>query len=152
MHPVVLSPPVTTNGGVASDIISLKNVLRCQVYVMLTQAVGHATAIALQQATDVAGTGAKVFAKNVQIWANENIATNDTMVAQTAAVNYTVTNDIANKIVVFDVDPALLDVANNFDCIKVTVSDSSEATNFVNILAICDMKYKAATPPSVIID
>lgn len=153
MHPVVMTDGcVTTNGGVASDWVSLKNVLRCQVHCVMTQAVGHATVLALQQATDVSGTGAKVFANVVQIWANEAIGTNDTMVAQTAAINYTVTNDIANKIVVFDVDPSLLDVANNFDCIKVTASDSSQATNFISIVGICDMKYKGVTPPSVIID
>jgi len=152
MHPVVMSPPVTTNGGVASDWISLKNVERCQVYCVLTQAVAHATVLALYQGTAVDGTGSKVFANAVQIWADEDVATSDTLVAQTAAVNYTVTADIANKIVVFDIDPSLLDVANDFDCIKVTASDSSQATNFISIVGVCDMKYKRATPPSVIID
>lgn len=153
MHPVVMTNGcVTTNGGVDSDWISLKNVNRCQIYCVMTQAVGHATVLALYQGTAVAGTGSKVFANVAQIWANEATGTSDTLVKQTSAINYTVTNDIANKVVVFDIDPSLLDVANDFDCIKVTASDSSQATNFISIIGVCDMKNKQATPPSVIID
>lgn len=152
MKPVVMSPNVTTDGGVTSDWISLKNVNRCQVYCVLTQAVGHATVLALWQGTDVSGTGAKVFAETVQIWADEDVATSDTLVKQTDAVNYTVAADITNKIIVFDVDPSLLDVNNDFDCIKIVVSDSSQATNFISIIGVCDMRYKSDTPPSVIID
>ena len=35
------------------------------------------------------------------IWANEDTATSDTLVAQTAAVTYNVTNDIKKKQVIF---------------------------------------------------
>lgn len=144
--------PVTTNGGVTGDYVSLKNVNKAWIIVSLTQAAAHATVLAPKQATAVDGTGVKVFANTLKINANEDVAASDTLAAQTAAVNYTVTADIKNKLVVFEIDPAKLDTTNDFDCIGITVSDSSEATNFVEITYILDMKYKEDVPPAVITD
>jgi len=149
---VQLTPPVTSNGGVATDIISLKNCNMLYIVAEMTQAAAHATVLAPQQATDVSGTGAKVLANAVKVWANEDTAASDTLVAQTDAVNYTVTADAKNKQVVFQIDPALLDLANNFDCIKLTFSDSSEATNFVSATAYLDYRYGANQPETAITD
>lgn len=148
---VQLANPKTTNGGVTSDVISTKNGFRHWIVVELTQAVGHATAVALKQATSVAGSTNKA-APSVAIWANEDTAASDTLVKQTSAASYTVTNDVKNKQIVFEVDPVALDVANGYDCLYVTVADSSQATNLVSITAYADTKFKQATPPSIIID
>lgn len=144
--------PVTTNGGVDSDYVSLKNVNKLFIVAKLTQAVGHATTLAPYQATAVAGTSAKVLSNNCEILANEDVSASDTNTRQTAAKNYSVTNDIKNKIVIFEIDPATLDTANDFDCVKLNVSDSSQATNFVDITFYGDMKYKEDVPPAVITD
>jgi len=144
--------PVTTNGGVTGDYVSLKNANKAWIVCKLTQAVGHATALAPKQATAVAGTGVKVFANTLKINANEDTSASDTLAAQTAAVNYSVTNDIKNKIVVFEIDPADLDTANDFDCITLVASDSSQATNFIDVTYILDMKYKEDVPPAAITD
>jgi len=53
--------PVTTNGGVTCDYVSLKNVHRAWIVASFTQAVGHATGIDPKQATAVAGTGTRFF-------------------------------------------------------------------------------------------
>ena len=144
--------PVTTDGGVTADYVSLKNANKAWILVELTQAAAHATVLAPKQATAVAGTGVKAFANTLKINANEAVASSDTLAAQTAAVTYTVTADIANKMVVFEIDPADLDTANDFDCIGFTASDSSEATNFVSVTYILDMKYKEDVPPAAITD
>jgi hypothetical protein len=146
---VTATPPVTTNGGVTCDYISMKNVIRAYIICTLTQAVGHATGIDPIQATAVAGTGAKAFAKTLPIWANEDVAASDALVKKTAAVTYNVTNDIKNKKVIFQIDADKLDVANSFDCIGVTVDDSSQATNLVNVEYVLEMRYPGA---SVIVD
>jgi len=135
------STPVTTNGGITADYISMKNVIRAWIVVSLTQAVGHATGIDPKQATAVPGTSAKAFAKTLPIWANEDCATSNTLAAQTAAVTYNVTNDIKNKLVIFQVDAEKLDVANSFDCIGVTVDDSSQATNIASITYLLETRY-----------
>jgi len=150
---VQLAQPQTTNGGVTSDYVSLKNVLMAWILVELTQAVGHATLISPRQASAVAGTGVKVLSNNASgIWANEDIATTDTLVKKTDAKNYTVTNDIKNKTIVFGIDPASLDLANGFDVINLLVADSSQVTNLISVTALLDMRYKQATPPAAITD
>lgn len=144
--------PVTSNGGVTCDYVSLKNVHKAWIVVTMDQAVGHATTITPKQATAVAGTGVKVLSTNVPIWANEDVAASDTLVAQTAAANYSVSADIKVKHVVFEIDAATLDMANSFDCIGCLVSDSSQATDFVNINYFLQERYAQATPPAAITD
>jgi hypothetical protein len=85
-----------------------------------------------------------------RIWANEDCATTDTLVAKTAGASYTVTNDIKNKHVVFEIDPTTL--TDGYECIYCTIATSSQATNFVAgefyILTNCQQ----ATPPSATLD
>ena len=140
--PVALTPPVTTNGGVTGDYISLK--LAHMVYIVLTftQAVGHATGIDVTQASAVDGTGVKAITNTLPIWANEDIATTSILTRKTDAITYNVTADIKGKIVVMQVDPASFDIANGFDCMGLTIDDSSQATNFVNALAYIEPRYK----------
>jgi len=144
--------PVTTNGGVTGDYVSLKNANKAWIICKLTQAVGHATVLSPKQATAVAGTGVKAFVNTLKINANEDISASDTLAAQTAAVTYTVTNDVKNKLIIFEIDPADLDTANDFDCIGFTASDSSQADNLIGITYILDMKYKEDVPPAAITD
>ncbi len=148
---VQLASPVTTNGGVTSDIISLKNAIRATIVVDLKQAVGHATLISLVQCTDVAGATNKAGPVS-KIWANEDCAATDTLVVKTDAATYTVTNDIKSKQVIIEVDPAALDGDNGYDCVYVTLADSSQATNFVSIDAFIRENYQQTTPPAAITD
>lgn len=133
--------PVTTNGGVTTDYISLKNVHKLVAVFHLKQAVGHATGIDPVQATAVAGTSVKAITNTVPIWANEDVAASAVMVRQTDAITYNVTNDVKSKIVTFEIDPAQLDVANGFDCLAFTVDDSSQATNFISGMAYIIPRY-----------
>lgn len=143
--------PVTSNGGVTGDYVSLKNALKAWIVVQLTQAVGHATAITVKQATAVAGTGVK-DGPTCQIWANEDTAASDALVRKTAAAAYTVANDVKKKLVVIEVDPAALDVAGGFDCLGLAVADSSQATNFVAATYWILPRYAQESIPAAITD
>jgi len=143
---------VTTNGGVDADFISLKNAISVTIIAKLTQAVGHATVLAVNQATVVAGSDTKVLAKVVPIWSNADTSTTDTNSLQTRAVNFTVAADALNKVVMFKVLPADLDVENSFDCISLGVSDSSQATNLVDITYVIETNYPQDGPPTAITD
>ena len=142
---------MTTNGGVTSDYVSLKNVLRAWIVLQFTQAVGHATVVQPQVATAVAPTGAASITFSARIWSNEDTAASDTLVVRTAAASYTLTNDIKKKQVVIEIDPAeAVAQGSTYDVIGFTISDSSQATNFVSGQFLLEMSYQQATPPAAI--
>lgn len=144
--------PVTTNGGVTSDYVSLKNCLKATIILQFTQAAGHATVVTLKEATAVAPTGAKNVVSDHKIWTNEDTAASDTLVKQPDGKTVTLTNDIKKKLVVVEIDPDALDVNNGFDCIGFTIGDSSQATNFVCGHYLLEMADARATPPNTIVD
>lgn len=144
--------PVTTNGGVTGKYVSLKNVQMAFLILQFTQAAGHATAVTLKEATAVAGTSVKTVISSKQIWSNEDTATSDTLVRQTDATSYTLTNDIKKKMVVIQFDPDTLDIANGFDVAGFSVADSSQATNFVSGVWVLYERYQQATPPAATTD
>ena len=144
---------VTTNGGVTADYVSLKNVHKAWLVLQFTQAVAHATVVQPQVATAVAPTGATSITFSARWWENEDTAASDTLVAQTAATSATVTGDVKKKQVIFEIDPAeCVAQGSTYDVIGFTVSDSSQATNFVAGQYFLDMRYKEDTPPSAISD
>jgi hypothetical protein len=142
--------PVTTNGGVTADYVSLKNAVKAWIVLQFTQAVGHATSIQPKKATAVAGTGVTNVVAVQRIWANEDTAASDTLVAKTAAAVYAVAADIKKKQVIIEIDPVSL--GDTYDVIGFTVSDSSQITNFVAGQYILQTKYGADTPPAAITD
>jgi hypothetical protein len=145
--------PVTTNGGVTCDYVSLKNCLRAWIVLQFTQAVGHATVVQPQVATAVAPTGAVSITFSAAWWENEDTATSDTLVAQTAATSMTVTNDIKKKQVIVQIDPSQCAAQGaTYDVLGCTISDSSQATNFVSGQYFLQERYPQATPPVAITD
>lgn len=142
--------PVTTNGGVTGAYISAKTGQMVTLIVALKQAVGHATAITLKEATDVSGTGVQTVANTMQVWSNLDTSASDTLVRRTDATGYTVTTAAKPMHVVFQINPAAL--SDGFDCIGFTVGDSSQATNFVSATWLIEDRYPQATPPSAIVD
>lgn len=144
--------PVTTNGGVTLDYVSLKNCLMAWIILHFTQAEGHATGFDPKQATAVAGTGVKVFAKTLPFWLNEDVALTDTLVRGTDAITMDLAATVKKKLLVVQVDPTKLDGANSFDVLGGAIDDSSQATNFVSGLYLLETTYAQATPPSAIVD
>lgn len=153
--PVDLLAPAADAGGRTSAIYpSLKNAHKAWIVVHITQ--GNAATIALTpvQGTAVAGTGSKVLTASVPIWANLDVAAASTQVKRTSAANYTTDAGVKNKIIVFEIDPAVcMDQANSFDCIGLTTG-ASNAANITSALLIIQPRYPGAVAgqPDYIID
>lgn len=141
-------------GAITGDYISLKNVNMAWVVVTIYQDAADRVAITIEQATDVSNSKAdsKAITKKVPIYANEDCAASDAFTRQDDAVNFT-TSAVADKIkkVIFQIDPAMLDTDDDFDCITVKTA-ASDASNITEAHYLLAMKYKAETPPSVIVD
>ena len=140
--PVVLTPSVTTNGGVTTDYISLKLAHMVYLEFIFTQAVGHATGIDVTQATAVAGTAVKAITNTLPIFSNTDISLTSVLTRRTDAITYNLPATAKNMIVTMQVDPSGFDVANGFDCLGVTIDDSSQASNLVCVVAHVVPRYK----------
>lgn len=144
--------PADINGAaVTGDYVSMKNYRRCLVLVYA----GDGTAggdldVKLYQATDVAGTGAKVlnaletgriFTKQhassfatVEQWTEETQATADEQYTDAAS---------GEKVNLWglEVMASDLDADNNFDCIRADVADPSAAKVVALLYLLGDAKY-----------
>lgn len=148
---VELLSPATDAAGRTGTYLSLKNVKRAWIVAYITQ--GNAATVLLSpyQATVVAGTDGKVLANAVPIWSDLDCAASDTLTKRTAAVNYTTDAGVKHKIVIFQIDPSQLDLANGFDCITL-VTGASNVANITSALALLEMRYQGDASPSVIAD
>jgi hypothetical protein len=144
-------PNATDAAGRTGDWVSLKNAKMCWVVLNITQGNAATIAISINQASAVAGTGSKAITLTVPIWANLDTAASDTLVRRTDAVSYTTDAGVKNKHVVFQIDPATLDLANGFDCIAV-ITGASNVANITGGNYIIETRYAQATPPAAIID
>ena len=141
--------PKTTNAALTSQVVSLKHAIKAWLILSFTNAVGFASVPTIKQATDIAA-GTNAAGPTCRIWANEDVAATDTLVAQTAAASYTMAADVKNKLIVFEIDPASL--TDTYDCVYCTIATSSQATDFVSGEWVLQTTYAQATPPSAILD
>jgi hypothetical protein len=144
--------PATDAAGRTGDWINVKNYALVYVIAHITQGNAATIVLSINQATAVAGTGSKVITNTVPIWSNLDTAASDTLVARTAAVNYTTDAGVKNKTVIFQVDPSSLDLAGGFDCIALITGASNVANLTQAHYLLVGPRYGGATPPSAIID
>lgn len=143
--------PVTTNGGVTFDYISLKHAHKAWILAQFRQAASHATTLQPRGATSVAGAGADDTAFTFPWWKNADVGTSDSWVRQTAASIATLTAGTTHQGVIIQIDPAEM-AAEGWDVLGGVVSDSSQATNFVSAWYIVAPRYQQSNPPSMIVD
>lgn len=110
------------------------------------------SAVALAQATAVAGTGTKALAFTT---AKRNIdtAASDAL-ADFAVSSNTFTTDATNSkslMYVIDIDPATLDVANGFDCFRVTLGNATASVLSAQYI-LWTPRFGKGTPPSAVAD
>lgn len=141
--------PKTTNAALTSQVVTLKGAVKAWLVLHFTQAVGFASVPTIKQATDIAA-GTNAAGPTCRVWANEDTAATDTLVAQTAGATYTVAADVKNKTVIFEIDPASL--TDTYDCVYCTIATSSQATNFVAGEWVIQPNFQQATIPSAILD
>lgn len=112
------------------DYVSLKGFERCTIVVLqknATTVIG--SAIALKQATAVAGTSEKALSFS-KMWSNVDTAAADVLAA-VAVVSDTFTTQAVNSknaMYVMEVKAEDLDVNNGFDCIRASTGDATAAT------------------------
>lgn len=144
LFPVSGTRPVTTNGGVTADYVSLKNAVMCWAVVHLAQTVGHATAITVEKATAVAATGTTAITNAVPIWYGNVTTSTNALARQTDAVSYTLGGAVTGDVyIIFQIDPASL--GSTYDCITVKSADSSQATNFIEVTYWMQPKFATKT-------
>lgn len=129
----VLKPAADAAGrnGVA---FSVKHGHKVTIVCLVDQGNAAQVTFTPQQCTDVAGTGAKAIPA-VPVYANldESIST---VVARAAdAVSYQTDVALKPKKVLFDIDPAHMDIDNGFDCLRANTG-ASNAANITAIIAI----------------
>lgn len=138
-------------GAITGDYVCLKNYAKCYAIVHINQANAAPVAITIENATVVAGTDSAAITTTVPIWANEDCATSDTLVAQTAAVGFTTSAAQKHKTIVFEIDPNNLSLANA-DCITVKTAASNAANITSAIYVLVPGRYNQCTPPTAITD
>jgi len=141
-----------TMGAIATgDYVSLKNVNMAYIVAHLTQGNAAVQDIKPLQATAVAGTSAKALSNAVPIWSNLDCAAGGTMTRRTDGTTYSTDAAVKHKVVVFQIDPSSLDVANSFDVLGVELA-ASNAANLLGVTYVLDQRYKADPPPTTITD
>ena len=96
----------------------------------------------------MAGTAAKPISLAQRIFANLSANTTDAMVRQADGVSFTTDAGLASKHILIEIDPALLDVENGFDCIALVTSASNAGNITEAEYLMTEMRYPQAAPPT----
>ena len=141
--------PQTNAGIITGDYISLKTAHRVFVVFHVNMANATQPVLSLMKTTAVLpAADAVAVTATFPIWYNLDCDTDIMTRAAANAATYTLDIGTKTKLVVFQVDPSILDA---FDCLAGKVAASS-ASNIIGCTYIIENRYKQATPPSVIID
>jgi len=146
--PIGLLAPAADAAGRTSTYKSLRN---CSGKVAIVCRVnqGNAAQVTFSplQAQDSSGTGSKAI-PSVPIFYNADTSASDTLVAQTAAASFQADATTSkDKFVVFEFDPAELDLANGFNHIAVQTS-ASNAANITDAWMEYLGRYQQTAPPA----
>lgn len=144
--------PVTPSSS-TPDYVSLKNYGKLTILIQgLNASTVTGSAITLLQASDVAATGEKALAFSTQR-ANIDCGATDTLVETAVTSNTFTTTTVNTKQFMHEitVDPEDLDIANNFDCVRVGTANAVNTTLSVTYI-LWPAKFAKGTPPSAILD
>jgi len=145
--PIGLLAPAADAAGRTGTYKSLRN---CSGKVALVCRVNQGNAAQVTftplQAQDSSGTGSKAIPA-VPIFFNADTSVSDTLVAQTAAASFQTTTTTKDKFVVFEFDPAELDMANGFNHIAIQTS-ASNAANITEAFMEYLGRFQQQVPPA----
>ena len=135
-----------------SDYVSLKNYDRAACVIQTGAWGGGTAAVTLTQATDVSASGAKALSFSAQ-WTYQSTGFTIDALTRTAVSRDTFNLSTANTVHVIEVESSDLDLANNFDCFRVSVASPGANNDFYGIMIyLYGCRYPQATPPSAIVD
>jgi hypothetical protein len=144
--PIGLLAPAADAAGRTSSYKSLRNVSG-KVAIVCRVNQGNAAQVTFTplQAQDSSGTGSKVIPA-VPVFFNLDTSLSDTLVAQANAANFQADAGLKDKFVVFEFDPAELDMANSFNHIAIQTS-ASNAANITEAFMEALGRYQGVAPP-----
>ena len=145
--PIALLAPAADGAGRTGAYKSLRNVAG-KVALVCRVNQGNAAQVTFTplQAQDSSGTGSKAIPA-VPVFFNIDTSLSDTLVAQVAAASFQTDVGLKDKFVVFEFDPAELDMANNFNHIAIQTS-ASNAGNITEAFMEALGRYQGAAPPA----
>ncbi len=143
--PVSMLKPGADAAGRTSTYRSLKYAHKAWIVCRVDQGNAATVAFTPLQAVDASGTSSKAIPAT-RIWANQDLAT-DGNTAQTAAASFTTSAAVKDKRVIFEIDPAALDVANGFSFIAIQTG-ASNAANITFAEMFIMAEYQGAAPPA----
>jgi hypothetical protein len=126
--------------------ISLKDVGHVTIIIQTGGWAGGTAAVTINQATDVAGDGAKALAFTQQY---TDVASVGNGLVATAVTSNTFNLSAANATHVIEVDAASLDLVNSFDCLSVQVASPGSNNDYYAGVYVLDgpVRYAGNTPP-----
>lgn len=131
---VAAVPIDTTGAAVTGDYYCLKNYNHITFIIAQGAWAGGTPAVTLKQATDVAATDEKALSFTKR-WTK--VALTGTTYTETAVSSDTFNLPAtANTINVLEVDAAMLDIANGFDCVRVNVATPGSNADLICVFAI----------------
>jgi hypothetical protein len=139
-------PPAADSAGRTGLYTLVKFAHRASIIVHINQGSASTVLLTPLQATNEEGGSSKVLANNCQIWTNLDTATIDTFTRQADGVNYTTDAATKNKIIVFQIDPEFLDLANGFVAVGLSTGASS-ASNITEAVVLLETRYEQPKPP-----
>jgi hypothetical protein len=142
--------PAADAAGRNGTAVSVKQAVRLYITYYINQGNAATIALAPEQCSAVAGTGNKAIPVS-QIWVNQDMAASSVLVKQTAAVSFTTSATTKVKKVIFEIDPAALDVANGFDCVR-AVTGASNAANITSAEVVMETRYQSSTTADAMVD
>jgi hypothetical protein len=145
--PVGLLAPAADAAGRTSTYKSLRNVSG-KVAIVCRVNQGNAAQVTFTplQAQNSSGTGSKAI-PSVPIFYNADTTASDTLVAQAAAASFQAGTALKDQFVVFEFDPAELDMANGFNHIAIQTS-ASNAANITEAWFQAIGRYQQQSPPA----
>jgi hypothetical protein len=144
-------PAATNDAALEGDYVNVANAGKLVIVVESKGGHASASALTIEQATTAAGGSSKAITKSVSIYSNLDTTATDTLVRRTDAVSYSTGATNANKLVVFVLDPATLDIAGGFKWITVKAGISNVGNIVSAQYFLVDHRYQDATPPTAIV-
>jgi hypothetical protein len=154
VHVVDVLEPAADAAGRNSLAVSLKNFSGVAIVeASINQGNAATVALTLQQCTAVAGTGAKALTVNCPIYVSQDVAgaSGDVLTRQADGVAFTTSAALTRKTIRFVIDPATLDMAGGFDCLRFTTG-ASNAANITSGRVILFPKYAQSAGASARVD
>lgn len=137
--PVMGLAPAADAAGRTGDWINVKNAIGITVVCLVTQGNAAVVNFSVKQATSAAGAGVKAV-DAAPIWNNFDTDASNVLTRQaTDADNLSTDAALKNKMVVFHIDPAKLDMTNGFKY----VAGVTAASNVANITSILYIVHQA---------